>query len=636
MPVTARRGCGGGGACCWRLLLLASSALVMLAERAALLYCVGFYLWQNQLGLAGLTFALLLPGSLVQVLSFRWYRADGDKRICQNFIIHTLHLGIFKRLWDCSVCEWTAQGSSQSHAQEVMQHADASALRLLEVLLMTLPQTFLQTYTLTVTGYGLFSPVTLCGGVCLLSLSWALVLYSRACCLIRPGHLQMPPAALLCQLLWRAGMLAARFTSLALFTHTFGCWVIGVMASHWLIASLWLVCQQTDIYVGQWSWHVFNFILGGVHVFFFLNVKDGPSRFRMAGFYTVMLLENATLLLAASDLLTDASWDSLTVPTAVLCSFLLGLTSLILYYRFLHPKSTEITQGLCQRGHMSQECLQPVDLSFSLGDKSLPPAPLPVLFPSSHPSFSLSGIPGSLLEHPGSCGVKPDGECRHHHWLLIRLALKTSDLSKINGAYGAGGVSGILAADRKGEIREDGCVSTSESRDDTMAPLSDCREEFESVSEAKEEEDEDESLEMESPLESPASECKRSLPEVKSVFGDSPEPNYCPTESSSTLYFSADPQSPSSSSNLRLDRNTPFSFGSGTALETLDELSPITTDGGLHRDLVRGLLGRVGPCYTSTPRLNGQGLPESSVAHLRGPRRQVVLSRRGLEEDAGF
>ncbi|KAL0165162.1 hypothetical protein M9458_040915, partial [Cirrhinus mrigala] len=56
------------------------------------------------------------------------------------------------------VCEWTAQGSTQSHAQEVMQHADVSALRLLEVLLMTLPQTLLQTYALTVTDYGLSSP----------------------------------------------------------------------------------------------------------------------------------------------------------------------------------------------------------------------------------------------------------------------------------------------------------------------------------------------------------------------------------------------------------------------------------------------------------------------------------------------
>ncbi|XP_077075706.1 XK-related protein 5a isoform X2 [Siphateles boraxobius] len=532
-----------------------------------------------------------------------------------------------KVFWDCSVCEWTAQGSS--HAKEVMRQADVSALRLLEVFLMTLPQTLLQTYALSVTGYGLSSPVALCDGVCLLSLSWALVLYGRACCLIRPGHLQMPPAALLCQLLWRTGMLAARFTSLALFTRTFGCWVIGVVASHWLMAALWLVSQQTDIYVGHWSWRVFNIILGGIHVFLFLNVKDGPSRFRMAGFYTVMLLENLTLLLASSDILTDASWDSLIVPTAVLCSFLLGLTSLMLYYRFLHPKSTEISQGLRQRGHMGRECLQQGNSSFSLGDKSLPPAPLPILFPSSHASFSLSGIPGSLLEHPGSCGVKLDGECRHHHWLLIRLALKTGDPAKINGAYGAGGVSGILMVDRKGEIIEDGCVSSSESRDDTMA---DCREEFESVSEAREEPDEDDSLEMQSPLESPVSECKRSSPEGKSVFGDSPEHNYCPTESSSTIYFSADPQSPSSSSNPRLDRETAFAFGSGTGLETLDELSPISIDGGMHRDLVRGLLGRAGPCYTSAPGLNG----ESSGSHLRGPRRQVVLSCRGPEEDGGF
>lgn len=304
----------------------------------------------------------------------------------------------------------------------------------------------------------------------------------------------------------------------------------------------------------------------------------------------------------------------------------------MLYYRFLHPKSTEISQGLRQRAHMGRECLQQGNSSFSLGDKSLPPAPLPILFSSSHASFSLSGIPGSLLEHPGSCGVKLDGECRHHHWLLIRLALKTGDPAKINGAYGAGGVSGILMVDRKGDqIIEDGCVSTSESRDDTMA---DCREEFESVSEAREEEepDEDDSLEMQSPLESPISECKRSSPEGKSVFGDSPEHNYCPTESSSTIYFSADPQSPSSSSNPRLDRETPFGFGSGTGLETLDELSPISIDGGMHRDLVRGLLGRAGPCYTSAPGLNG----ESSGSHLRGPRRQVVLSRRGPEEDGGF
>lgn len=37
-----------------------------------------------------------------------------------------------------------------------------------------------------------------------------------------------------------------------------------------------------------------------------------------------MLVENATLLLAASDFLSEASWDSLTLPTSVLCSFVLS------------------------------------------------------------------------------------------------------------------------------------------------------------------------------------------------------------------------------------------------------------------------------------------------------------------------
>ncbi|KAL7872527.1 hypothetical protein SRHO_G00075100 [Serrasalmus rhombeus] len=640
-PVTQNM--SGRWSACWQVLLFGASALVLVAERAALFFCIGLYLWQAQVLWAGLTFAFLLPGSIVQALSFLWYRADGEQQTCRMITLHTLHLGIFKRLWDCSVCVWRAQGSAQSHAQLVMQQADVSALRLLEVFLLTLPQSFIQTYILTATELSLASPVALCSAVCLLSLSWALVLYSRSCCLTRPGHLLMPPAALLCQLLWRAGMLAARFASLALFARSFGCWVIGVMSSHWLIAAFWLVSQQTDICVGRWSWRVFNLILGGVHIFLFLNVKDGPSRYRMASFYTVMLLENATLVLAASDILSEASWDSLTVPTAVLCSFLLGLTSLVLYYRFLHPKSTEISQGLRRGAHMGSACLDQGESSFSLGDKSLAPASLPLS--SSHPSFSLSGIPSSLLEHAGSCGVKADGECRHHHWLLVRLALKTGDPAKINQAYGAGGVGGILAEEeerRKGESvdgRETGGVSQSDSKDDTLAPLSDCKDEFESVSEAREDEEEEEqdednsdSLEMESPLESPESECKRSSPEGKSVFGDSPEPNYCPTESSSTLYFSADPQSPSSASNSRLDRDPRFSFGSGAAMEALGESSPASSD----RDLMMGVMGRGGPHYTSAPRLDASGPLEGSAPHLSGPRRQLVLSRRGLEDDSGL
>ncbi|MGH0126688.1 UNVERIFIED_CONTAM: hypothetical protein FKN15_033084 [Acipenser sinensis] len=218
-----------------------------------------------------------------------------------------------------------AQRTAGGLGAMVMQQGDVSALHLLEALLLSLPQTLLQSYLLVTAEISLITPAAvLCSSLSLLSLSWALVLHSRASCLILPGHLSMPPAALLCQLFWRAGMLWSRVATLVLFARAYHWWVFGVGGLHWLAASFWLVTQQSDIFKNPWHWRLFNCTLGAVHVFCFLNVKYGPSRFRMSAFYAVMLLENATLLLFASDFLQVASWDSMKISTAVLCSFLVG------------------------------------------------------------------------------------------------------------------------------------------------------------------------------------------------------------------------------------------------------------------------------------------------------------------------
>lgn len=316
-------------------------------------------------------------------------------------------------------------------------------------------------------------------------------------------------------------------------------------------------------------------------------------------------------------------------------SLLQGATSLVLYYRFLHPKSTEICQGT-DRNQMGSTCIEGGESSFSLGDKSIPAPSI-----QNHGIFSFSGVAGSLLEHPGTCGGQPSSSCPcfHHHWLLIRLAMKTGDLGKINRAYGAGGVAAILdmeeyAQDFKGQggntlIAGGSCggISKSGSQEKGLAPLSDCKDEFQTISEptSMERPEEDDSLEMESPLESPMSDFKRSSPEGKSVFGDSPEPYFCPTESSSTLYFSADPQSPGSASNTRLDRDI-------GGLEQGVRLNSVPSDPALHRD-IRGLMGRVGSRCTSTPRLDSGVLDTPpNVPHLTGPRRQLILSQRDEDE----
>ncbi|KAJ3607283.1 hypothetical protein NHX12_026794 [Muraenolepis orangiensis] len=614
MPTAAPR------SACWvawcQAMLFCASALVIVAERTALFYCVGFYLWNEETQWAGLTLGLFLPGVAVQVLSMKWYHDDGDDRRCYLCVIHLLHLGIFKRLWDCMRTVLYMRGSVGQLGAAVMQQADTAALWLLEALVLTLPQCLLQAYVVVSTDVGIMSP----------------------------GHLAMPPAALLCQLVWRAGMLAARVTSLMVFARVFSWWVCGVAGFHWLTASFWLVSQQPDICTGPWCWRAFNATVGLVHIFLFLNVKDGPSRYR-----------NAMLLLAASDFLSEATWDSMTLPFTVLCSFLLGAASMVLYYRLLHPKSTEISQGhLHHDGNRGSTCLETGE-SFSLGDKALS---VP-----DHGGFTLPRAAGSLAEHPGPCGARPHSACPcyHHHWLLIRLALKTGDPGKINRAYGAGGAAAVpdMEEYNRGFKSDEATVtagvgscdlvSASDSLGKGLAPLSDCKEEFQSASEAtsasseeEEEEDEEEeeeddevedeeeddeeeeeetedSMKTESRLESALSGVKRSSPEGKSVFGDSPEHYYCPTESSSTLYYSADPQSPSSIN--RLD-------GGGGPQQGSPRLASIPSDPALDR-----AAGRVGPCYTSTPKLDsGSQRGSAAVPHLTGPRRQLIMSRRDEED----
>ncbi|KAG9336292.1 hypothetical protein JZ751_002639 [Albula glossodonta] len=627
MPPPGRKGCWSA----WcQVILFGASIVVIVAERTMLIYCLVYYLWFQRMLLAGLTLGLILPGTAVQVLSYLWYRADGDQRKPFLVFIHVLHLGIFKRLLDCMGSMWNAKGSAAELSAVVMKQADASALRLLEALLLTLPETLLQVYILFNTDVGFLSPVCLCCGVCLLSLSWALVLYSRACCLIRPGHLAMPPAALFCLLLWRASMLGARIASLMFFTRLFTWWTSGIVGFHWLVACFWLVSQQTDIYSNPWHWRLFNCILGAVHIFFFLNVKDGPSRFRMATFYLVMLLENAILLLLASDFLSEATWDSVGIPTFVFCSFLLGIISLTLYYRFLHPKSTEILQSL-HHDQMGSVCLERGESSFSLGDKI---KPVPSIH--THGTFSLTGMARSLVEHSGTCSAEPNGQCRHHHWLLIRLALKTGDVAKINLAYGISterGLAAMLNVDDTKEEKERGNPPTESEDKPAIMPLSDDKADFQSISdptspddeddddssddndnEGEDEDEDDESEETVSPLECPPANLGRRSPEGKSLLVESPEPVFCPTESCTTLYFSADPQSPSSASNVYLDR----------------EPSPITGDRGLYRD-IRELLNRVEPRYTSTPKIIS-GSPESWVPRTGAARRQLIQSKKGTDE----
>ncbi|NXW95182.1 XKR5 protein, partial [Alopecoenas beccarii] len=258
---------------------------LLAAERGARLCTIIHYLVRGQLGWFGLTITCIVPGYAAQLFSILWFRTDGRQPSCWLLVLHLLQLGLWKRYWDVS--RTAAKAGDSVHAGEVlMPLGDVCVLRLLEALLQTLPHLLLQAYVVVAVDPASFIP-GVSAGMSLLSLAWALVSYSCFTHLMKPGHLCPPAMAILCLLLWRTGMLGTRVLALVLFARLYSFWVFAVAGAHWLLMSFWLVAQQTDIVAQPWRWRLFNCLGGALYIFCYINVRPGPSKHRMAVFYTV-------------------------------------------------------------------------------------------------------------------------------------------------------------------------------------------------------------------------------------------------------------------------------------------------------------------------------------------------------------
>uniref|UniRef100_A0A669Q6Y4 XK-related protein n=1 Tax=Phasianus colchicus TaxID=9054 RepID=A0A669Q6Y4_PHACC len=408
---------------------------LLAAERGARLCTIIHYFSHGQLGWFCGTITCLVPGYVAQLLSILWLKTDGHPPGCRVVVLHILQFGLWKRYWDILWMEMKAK-SSEGTGKMLMWHADVSVLRLLEALLQSLPHLLLQVYVVVVSEPSSLIPAV-SAGLSLLSLSWALVSYSHSCCLLRPGHVCLPATALLCLLLWRMGMLTSRVLALVLFTKLYSCWVLAVAGTHWVLMSFWLVALQSDIVAQPCHWRLFNILLGAVYIFCYINVQPGPSKHRMAVFYVVMLMENTLLLLLATEFLQAEMGHSLRVSWAAMAGAALGVAAVVVYYSLLHPKSSKIRQGVLENSSCAAGNDQAAGNSSCMGqswgisgDGESLPAERTTITPKTGNSSSLFQLGGR----------SEDGWSNHHHWLLVKLALKTGDVSKINAAFGDAGV----------------------------------------------------------------------------------------------------------------------------------------------------------------------------------------------------
>ncbi|XP_073530008.1 XK-related protein 5 isoform X2 [Phyllobates terribilis] len=215
--------------------------------------------------------------------------------------------------------------------------------------------------------------------------------------------------------------------------------------AHWLVMSFWLVAQQTDVISTPCYWRLFNILLGAVYTFCFINVRDGPSRYRVAIFYVIMLLENCILLLLATDFLQGAAWSTVKLSVAVLSGFLIGCAALIIYYTLLHPKSTEISQSFKKPGSGLHCRDEESPYSFKWWHKTSQKEAVDDAFPGENltdrEKVDQEDLPWRKVAE------------KQHRLLLLKLAMKTGNLSKINAAFGEGGIGDLFCLQGAGDAQ---------------------------------------------------------------------------------------------------------------------------------------------------------------------------------------
>ncbi|XP_071549883.1 uncharacterized protein 140up isoform X2 [Panulirus ornatus] len=173
------------------------------------------------------------------------------------------------------------------------------------------------------------------------ALSWSLVSYQDELRRSVPEKEQLSCCGTTTCLLWRTTMVASRIITIGSFAailqpdqdprsilsirwpDSHGNIVIPfpvvtafVLATHWLIMTAWIHAQGTrfcaldDGSARPVLEMLYNCVMGLVHIFCYVNVKDTPSRRRMAFFYIFCLVENTAMI---------AVWY-VELPERVVCS----------------------------------------------------------------------------------------------------------------------------------------------------------------------------------------------------------------------------------------------------------------------------------------------------------------------------
>ncbi|KAG8184647.1 hypothetical protein JTE90_022695 [Oedothorax gibbosus] len=296
-----------------------------------------YYKYDHFMWLILTTSLVCIPSLIVQIFSIRWFIVD-EKATNLVWVIHIFQLGLFYRFFKLLSGGLKARKSKSAVDLEKFNHqqSDICMLRLFESFTESAPQLVLQLYIMVSTDE--WNPWTGVSAVAsVISLSWGIAAYSKAMRNVRPEKQSLTWWGLLFQSMWRIGMVSSRIVALVLFAVAYGYWLLLAVGIHLLCMITWVTLQKTDFCTTWWEERLYNCVVGIIYCFCFFNLKEGRSRYRMSFYYFVTILQNAGFVL--SFYLSETPSHRL---RDIMCALvpggiIIGLFSMLLYYRFFHP-----------------------------------------------------------------------------------------------------------------------------------------------------------------------------------------------------------------------------------------------------------------------------------------------------------
>uniref|UniRef100_A0A3B5LNU7 XK-related protein n=1 Tax=Xiphophorus couchianus TaxID=32473 RepID=A0A3B5LNU7_9TELE len=300
------------------------------------------YVW------SGLTALFIITGLTVnQIFSYAWFLEDMHKNVMDSkpkrrfLVLHIFGMGILLRYVRCKLkFHYTSH-----HNKLLSDAADLSMLKLFETFLESAPQLLLQLYIRQ--SHDEWSVLQYMSMVfSFFNLAWSLVDYQIWLRKSLPQSRELPSGLpTVVYLLYKLFTITSLILSYSLLLFLSIYSTVG-FTSLWLLGTIWAHLLQTDFCNSGVLELLYRGVIGAILVFTFFNAKGQNTKREMTVYYFFWTAINFSTPLLMFFLKPELKTITFfwVVSGVIYGGSLLGLISLVSYYRFLHPKQCELDQ----------------------------------------------------------------------------------------------------------------------------------------------------------------------------------------------------------------------------------------------------------------------------------------------------